>query len=167
MADSKHAAPGKTPAGKTPGYEVRDANTRAILNGGIILTAVVVFSFFYMRWLFGHYMRSIDRERPAVTELTEQHPMPPAPQLRVNAKLELAQLRAYEQGMLTVHEWIDKDGGVARIPIARAMAIVAERGLPAWPLVLAPDTNAVPAAADDAAPEATPAIAPSATGETP
>jgi hypothetical protein len=44
----------------------------------------------------------------------------------------LRQLRAREQALLTGYEWIDRDEGVARIPIGRAMEIVAQE-LPRTP----------------------------------
>ncbi|MCE9613488.1 MAG: hypothetical protein K8T26_04380 [Lentisphaerae bacterium] len=167
MADPHHPAPGNQGPAKTPGYEIRDANTRAIMYGGIILTAVVVFSFVYMRWLFNHYQRSIARERPPVSELTEQQPIPPAPRLRVNAVKELTQLHAYEDGLLQGYQWVQKDAGIAHIPIARAMAIVAERGLPVWPAAVPADTNIVSAVADAGASNAPAAAAAAPSGGAP
>lgn len=43
---------------------------------------------------------------------------------------ELERLRARERELLHGYAWIDREAGVVRIPIGRAMDLVAERGLP-------------------------------------
>ena len=43
---------------------------------------------------------------------------------------DLQVLRAEEDALLTHYEWVDKDNGVARIPIEQAMTRVVEKGLP-------------------------------------
>jgi hypothetical protein len=58
---------------------------------------------------------------------------PPAPRLQARPILDLQALRAEEAGALQSYAWVDRDGGVVRIPIERAMALLAERGLPAQP----------------------------------
>ena len=45
----------------------------------------------------------------------------------------LAEFRAQEDALLTSYGWVEKDKGIARIPIDEAMRIVAERGLPKFP----------------------------------
>jgi hypothetical protein len=51
------------------------------------------------------------------------------PQLDRNQSRTLARLRTVEHQRLSEYAWIDVQTGVARIPIERAMAIAAERGL--------------------------------------
>jgi hypothetical protein len=43
----------------------------------------------------------------------------------------LAALRAQEAAQLSRYDWVDPDNGVVQIPIARAMQLIARRGLPA------------------------------------
>jgi hypothetical protein len=43
----------------------------------------------------------------------------------------LKQLRATEEALLTTYGWADRENGVVRIPIDRAMELLLERGLPA------------------------------------
>ena len=45
----------------------------------------------------------------------------------------LKNLRATEDASLTTYGWVDRDTGVVRIPIERAMDLLAERGLPTGP----------------------------------
>ena len=42
---------------------------------------------------------------------------------------DLAAFRAKEDAKLHGYAWVDKDAGVVRIPIERAMEMIAERGL--------------------------------------
>ncbi|HEY2841297.1 MAG TPA: hypothetical protein VGJ26_19225 [Pirellulales bacterium] len=51
------------------------------------------------------------------------------PQLISDQRLQLEQLRAREDRVLQAYKWVDRDRGVAQIPIRRAMAILAERKL--------------------------------------
>ena len=43
---------------------------------------------------------------------------------------ELQQWRAAEEESLRSYGWVNKEAGIVRIPIARAMELLAERGLP-------------------------------------
>jgi hypothetical protein len=54
----------------------------------------------------------------------------PAPQLEVNERTELNDERLREENTLSTYDWIDQKAGTVRIPIDRAMDIIAQRGLP-------------------------------------
>jgi hypothetical protein len=55
----------------------------------------------------------------------------PAPQLEIDPHLGLLALRAREDAELNQYGWVDRTNGVVRIPIRRAMELIAQRGLPA------------------------------------
>lgn len=52
------------------------------------------------------------------------------PQVTAEQPLLLRELRQSEQQRLTNYQWIDEPAGIARIPIDRAMDILAKQGLP-------------------------------------
>ncbi|HTO95298.1 MAG TPA: hypothetical protein VMM80_12985 [Bacteroidota bacterium] len=56
--------------------------------------------------------------------------LPPEPRFQTDPHAELLRLRAAEDSILTTYGWVDRDSGLARIPVARAMALIAEHGLP-------------------------------------
>lgn len=58
---------------------------------------------------------------------------PPGPRLELDPPSDLAKLRAREQTQLDGYGWVDRDKGIARIPIAQAMKDVAARGIPGFP----------------------------------
>jgi hypothetical protein len=47
--------------------------------------------------------------------------------------MELQQVRTRENVLLHQYAWIDKDKGIVRIPIERAIDLIAQRGLPKTP----------------------------------
>jgi hypothetical protein len=60
---------------------------------------------------------------------TRPKPEPfPAPQLQRTPLSDLENLKRKQQAQLTGYAWVDKDQGIVRIPIERAMQIVAARG---------------------------------------
>jgi hypothetical protein len=60
-------------------------------------------------------------------------PQPAPPVLEVKPKLTLQTQRAREDALLEGYGQINRDGRVVRIPIERAMQLIAERGLDGWP----------------------------------
>ncbi len=54
----------------------------------------------------------------------------PPPRLEVQASMALQKLRTSEDDLLNSYGWIDRNAGIARIPINRAMQLIVERGLP-------------------------------------
>jgi hypothetical protein len=54
----------------------------------------------------------------------------PSPQLEVNERTELNDERLREEQTLSTYDYVDKNAGTVRIPIDRAMELVAQRGLP-------------------------------------
>jgi hypothetical protein len=56
--------------------------------------------------------------------------MPPEPRLQPFPALELQALRQHEDDALSRYGWVDQKAGVVRIPIGKAMDIMAQRGFP-------------------------------------
>lgn len=124
------------PTAQHPGqaHEKSDVNVRApamVVLGLAVLTAIGML----VSWAtFNHYSA---RQRAAATPaspLADTLPKePPAPHLQVDPQLDLRTLRAEEAQILKSYSWLDKNTGIVRIPIDRAMEIIADRGLPTRP----------------------------------
>jgi hypothetical protein len=56
--------------------------------------------------------------------------VPPAPRLQGNPGVDLIRFKEEELNRLNHYGWIDKEAGIARIPIDRAMDILDQKGLP-------------------------------------
>jgi hypothetical protein len=114
-------------------YEKRDVRVASIVWGAALITAVTLFAF-GLAWLFLGSL--VAREQAASTPA---HPLaaevarkvPPAPRLQTSPRDDLLALRERERAALQTYGWVDEQRGIVRIPIERAMSLVAERGLPA------------------------------------
>lgn len=60
---------------------------------------------------------------------------PPGPLLQVAERLDLRLHREAQDKLIHEAAWIDRDRGLVRIPIERAIELTAERGFPDWPPV--------------------------------
>jgi hypothetical protein len=59
----------------------------------------------------------------------------PQPRLERNERLEINDFRLREEETLYSYGWVDQQAGVVRIPIDRAMELIAQRGLSTTPKV--------------------------------
>src|SRR5579862_464850 len=57
-------------------------------------------------------------------------PPEPNPLLQANPHRDIREFREAEEAQLNSYGWVDKQGGTVRIPVARAMDLVLQRGLP-------------------------------------
>lgn len=58
----------------------------------------------------------------------------PTPRLQIDdGNQEIAEMHAREDLLLNYYSWVDRSSGKVRIPIARAMQIIAQNGLPVAP----------------------------------
>jgi hypothetical protein len=59
----------------------------------------------------------------------------PQPRLEKNERIEINDFRLREEQALDSYGWVDQKAGVVRIPIERAMQLIAQRGLSTTPKV--------------------------------
>jgi hypothetical protein len=113
-------------------HESSDVNVGAILRYGAGLAMVVAVVLLFLVWLMGVYEGQHERAQTQVFPMAadQQDRRPPEPRLQDNPQQELRDLRAKQEGLLNGYGWVNKEGGVARIPIEEAMRIVVEKGLP-------------------------------------
>jgi hypothetical protein len=130
-SDPKHDPSDSRPE-TGPGYEERDIDLGAILRPALVVFLVIVATFIGMRWLFLYFQfRETGREKPPVAAAVRgTRELPPLPRLQIEPPKDLAKVRREEDETLRTYGWINRDAGVVRIPIDRAMDLVAESGLP-------------------------------------
>lgn len=130
MTEAKH--PGDPAPGSGAGYELSDLQPRAIAFFGIALAATVVGCLLLMLWLFGYFAAREAKQDVPPSPLAKVE-APSEPRLQVFAPKDLAETRALEEKILNSYDWVNKQAGTVRIPIGRAMDLLAERGLPGQP----------------------------------
>jgi hypothetical protein len=113
-------------------HEESDVNVKAILGFGAGLLAVGLIVHLFLFWLQGFYASQNARAQTLAYPMAagQQDELPPEPRLQTDPQQELRDLRARQQSRLTGYGWVNKEAGVARIPIEDAMRIVVEQGLP-------------------------------------
>ncbi|HEX9273850.1 MAG TPA: hypothetical protein VGA01_16740 [Candidatus Binatia bacterium] len=113
------------------GHELSDLKPGYVALFGIALTAVIVAAAVITSLLIHFKAAEHSRQETPVPRLAQEREATPGPRLQVDANKDLRQMRAGEEAALNSYAWVDKDAGIVRIPIQRAMEILAKQGLPA------------------------------------
>lgn len=114
-----------------PGHEGTDLSLKPIIAFvlGLMALAVIVplvLSIFMTRFK-AESIAAKEQIPPLFKDARGQYPPPNTP---VGPRAELAKHREREQEISMTYGWTDQDAGIARVPIDRAVEILAERGLP-------------------------------------
>jgi hypothetical protein len=126
---STHTTP--DPTGIT---EPDAVNVRSIVGFGIGLTVVAVISHLAMLLMFRVMAnQAVAAEPPRVYPIAvlDDQRVPPEPRLQTDPKQDLKDLRSAEDQVLAGYGWVDRNGHIVRIPVAEAMKLTLQRGLPA------------------------------------
>jgi hypothetical protein len=144
MAENTRHSHDKDPHGEghdpevNPGvsHETRDVNVFQISAFGIGLLLSCIVTVFAMWAMFDFLFHREDQKNlgnPAAAMMNERPKLPPEPRLQAEPKIELKDLRADEDAILSSYGWVDPNKGIVRIPIDQAIDIVAQKGLPSKP----------------------------------
>ena len=124
------------------GFEHQDLTAQAVFGFLISLIVGGVLVYFVVLGLYA-FMDARQRSRqPQQSPLVKQVESDtrivspdeikkfPEPRLERNERIEINDFRLQEEQTLNSYGWVDEKAGVVRIPIERAMQLVAQRGLP-------------------------------------
>jgi hypothetical protein len=113
-----------------PKYELHDMKPKYVLYFaiGLVLCAVVIQLVLW--WLFELFVSRQARFGDTPTRIVTERAFPPEPRLQINPGADYTATRERAMQQLSTYGWLDKANGKARIPIERAMDIIAEQGLP-------------------------------------
>jgi hypothetical protein len=127
------------------GFEQQDMTAQSVFTFLISLAVGGVLVYFVV-WGFYHFMDARQRSHqpqpgPLVKQVETDTRMVspdqitkfPQPRLEENERVEIKDFRLKEEQTLNSYDWVDEKAGVVRIPIERAMQLVAQRGLPTVP----------------------------------
>ena len=170
MTERRDHGPGapQTPSA-APVRTDAELDVRAIVTFGIglaVLIAVVLAAVWLLSAGLKRGRAAFDPEPSPLAEANARR-VPPQPRLQTAPVADMVTLRAQEDQVLTEYGPVDRTTGTARIPIDRAIEILARTGLPEP--VARPGGTAAGATSGDghgAAPGATPGPAPGATSGT-
>jgi hypothetical protein len=126
-------------------YEHEDLSPRGIFSflGGLGLVLLLVY--FVVKGMDAYLDAYQKQHQPPLNPLVSQTENDsrkvsnadiatfPQPRLETNERLEINDFRLQEEKTLNSYGWVDQNAGIARIPIDRAIQLLAQRGLPTRP----------------------------------
>jgi len=113
-----------------PGHERTDADAGPLALVGITMAVLVVGAFVSMVILykvFAYYQPMLSDDPHPLAELRQ---VTTEPRLQVDPPRQKFELKEIEENVLSGYDWVDREEGIVRIPVNRAIEILAERGLP-------------------------------------
>jgi hypothetical protein len=129
MTDEPHSGSESHPP--SGGHEPIDISIRLPLIGGaailVLCISVIVVLGLSMRY-FKSEAKILGLSKPALFK--DDAGQFPEPRLQRNTTDDMAKFLAQERAVLESYGWVDAKAGIARIPIDRALELLAERGLP-------------------------------------
>jgi hypothetical protein len=114
-------------------HERRDVDVFQISAFGIGLLLACMVTVVAMWAMFDFLFKREDAKNAGEASVLmqgERQKLPPEPRLQALPRVEIKDLRADEDAILTGYGWVDPNKNLVRIPIEEAMDLVAKRGLP-------------------------------------
>ncbi len=144
MTDHRHGAHGYE-NGADLGFEREDMGSKPVF--GFIISLIIAGVFiYYAIWGVFYFLDKFElknqQPRTPLIQVEKANPRDvraneiqrfPEPRLEENERTELGNFRYGEEEKLNSYGWVDEKAGVAHIPIADAMQLIAQRGLPTTP----------------------------------
>ena len=154
------------------GHETSDAEAGPVVRFAVFLLALTLCTAALIIGFYKYLESREDREKATQYPMAEivNRPLPPAPRLQTYPFQDVNSLRAGDLQVLERYAWVDKNGGVVRIPIERAIEVLAERGLPhraAAPGAPAPEGPGAAPMEPSGSPPSRPPVAPDAPAHEP
>ena len=112
-------------------HEPVAVDVRSVVFWGFVLVVLIAGSCVLMYGLVWWFAGSDFADFPAPSPVSRARDLPRAPRIEPNQALAAEQQRERMDEMLSRYAWINKEAGIARIPIERAMDLYAERALSA------------------------------------
>ncbi len=139
---------GYIPASASPSArEGADLHIRNVVKVAALLAGTLVTSILILVLFFRHMEKLYPNRSSEAAPVVTQSELPPLPRLQTNPLRDLQAVRAVEDSHLDRYAWIDREHGIAQIPIDRAMVLWTKNYSAAPPpaSLTAPTTNAAPA----------------------
>lgn len=126
MATSTNAAPHN-------GYEKSDASPRGLLYFVLVMAAILAATSLSLIWLFKHFERAENPGSFVAAPFAGTQTLPPPPRIQPLPGVDMQTYYQSQQNLLNTYGWADKQNGLVRLPIDRAMELLLQRGLPVRP----------------------------------
>jgi hypothetical protein len=109
--------------------ETSDFNLKYIVYFAVALVVGLAVIFAGATWVFKTFIKYDEREQVVRSEVLPVQVGSRQPKLQIDPEQENQQYLAEQRQTLSTFGWVDQASGIARIPIDRAMDIVAQGGM--------------------------------------
>ena len=114
-------------------HEHSDIDVWAVGKFAVALAFLCVLSFAFLFGLFKFFQSETGGPVANGGVNVDARRLPPEPRLQSTPITDLKEMRAAEDKILNSYGWIDQQHGVVRVPIDRAIDMLAQKGLPSRP----------------------------------
>ena len=111
------------------GYDHSDADPKLIVYSTLGLIVGMVIVCLIVVGIFRAMQGVMPKDEP-ISGMANPNRMPPEPRLQAHPADEIQVLRQHEEDVLNHYGWVDQKAGVVRIPVDKAIDIMAQRGFP-------------------------------------
>lgn len=119
------------PPGARDGHEPSEVGIRGIFVFGAALIGLIVVVMLVLASIMRGFIAAEKADGTTTKQLVRESPGDfPAPRLQRSTTFDMVEFRKREEAALSGYGWEDRRAGIARIPIERAMEILARNGLP-------------------------------------
>jgi hypothetical protein len=143
MADAKTHSGGES----TVAHEPSDPKLGPVVRFGLLLALLSIITMFVMQWMFDLEVTHSRAKDAPLPPLASERQVPADPRLQSMPGVPLvgeaprdgaqpfssesyADFKSKESESLSSYGWVDRQAGIVRIPIDRAMELVLKKGLP-------------------------------------
>jgi len=111
-------------------YERSDASPRGLLYFALIMATILAAISLSLIVLFKHFQKVENPGSFVPAPFATERPAPPGPRVQPNPTADMQSYYESQQRILSGYGWMDRQKGIVRLPIDRAMQLLLERGLP-------------------------------------
>jgi hypothetical protein len=115
---------------RSSGYEKRDASPRGLLYVVLMTTGFLGLTCLSLIWLFDHFEKTQNPGSFVAAPFAGPRSLPSPPRIQPDPGVDLQSYRESQQNLLNTYGWVDRQNGVVRMPVDRAMELLLQRGLP-------------------------------------
>ena len=110
-------------------HEIRDANIPALTAFGVAIVLTIAATMLFCFIVFRIYQNTIPTGPPAAPYPSARQ-LPPEPRLQSSPRMDLEDYLNTQRNELGGYSWVDRQNGVVRIPVERAMELLLKQGFP-------------------------------------
>lgn len=110
-------------------HEIRDANVPALTAFGAAIVLTIAATMLFCFVVFRIYQNTIPLGPPAAPYASSRQ-LPPEPRLQSSPRMDLENYLNTQRNEIDGYSWVDRQNGIVRIPVERAMELLLKQGFP-------------------------------------